>query len=210
MKPRPYVIVEGLLPLHTKVMRACFDITVFIDPPEALRRSWKVKRDTTHRGYAPAEVLAELERREHDSETFIRPQRGHADIVVRFAPIEERGETLEDPLSALLLLRPTIAHPDLGQVITDDVRSAVHLKLTRDDGRPVDALHIHAYGDPRLTSEVEHAVWGCLNVPEPLPRGLGTFEDGRRDEPMAITQLILLYHLLAVRSGHRALTSTFR
>ena len=204
VEPRPYVIVEGLLPLHTKMMRACFDVTVFLDPPEPLRRQWKVRRDTAKRGYTEAEVVAELARREDDSEQFIRPQRAEADIVVRFAPIEERGETFADPLSASLLLRPTIAHPDLGHVITDDVRSAMHLKLTRDDGRPVDELHVHAYGDRRIAQDVERAIWGRLDAPEHLPPVLGMFEDGHREEPMAITQLILLYHLLAVHSGPAA------
>jgi phosphoribulokinase len=210
VEPRPYVIVEGLLPLHTKLMRACFDVTVYIDPPEPLRRAWKLKRDTAERGYSADEVLAELDRRKDDSDTFIRPQRAHADIVVRFAPIEERNETLDDPLSAMLLLRPTIAHPDLSYVLTDDVRSAMHLKLTRDEGKPVDALHIHAYGDTRITADVEQAIWGRLDVPDRLPPLLGMFEDGRRDEPMALSQLILLYHLLAVRSDRRQLASTLR
>ena len=52
----------------------------------------------------------------------------------------------EDPtsLSASLLLRPTIPHPDLANILTDEHRSAMHLKLTRDeDGKPVDSLHIH-------------------------------------------------------------------
>ncbi len=93
VEPRPYVIVEGLHPLHTKLMRACFDVTAFIDPPEPLRRKWKIKRDTTQRGYTEEEVLADLDKREADSEAFIRPQRAHADIVVRFAPIEERRST---------------------------------------------------------------------------------------------------------------------
>jgi phosphoribulokinase len=210
VEPRPYVIIEGLLPLHTKVMRACFDVTVYIDPPEPLRRAWKVKRDTTERGYGADEVLTELDRRKHDSESFIHPQRAHADIVVRFAPIEERGETLDDPLSAMLLLRPTIAHPDLSYVVTDDVRSAMDLKLTRDQGRPVDALHIHAYGDPRVTADVEQAIWGHLDIPGRPPPRLGMFDDGRHDEPMALTQLILLYHLLAARNSRRPLESTLR
>jgi phosphoribulokinase len=211
VEPRPYVIVEGLHPLHTKLMRACFDVTVFMDPPEPLRRRWKIARDTAQRGYTVDEVLADLIRREDDSEGFIRPQRAQADIVVRFAPIAERGETLEDPLSALLLLRPTIPHPDLRNVITDDVRSALHLRLIRDDdGKPVDALHIHAYGDQRLTADVEQTIWGCLDVPEHLPPVLGMFEDGHREEPMALTQLILLYHLLAVRGARRPLAAAGR
>jgi phosphoribulokinase len=107
----------------------------------------------------------------------------------------------------MLLLRPTIEHPDLSYVLTDDVRSAMHLKLTRDEGKPVDALHIHAYGDARMTADVEQAIWGRLDVQERLPPVLGMFEDGRHDEPMALTQLILLYHLLAARSGRRSLAS---
>jgi phosphoribulokinase len=71
-----------------------------------------------------------------------------------------------------------------------------------DDGKPVDALHIHAYGDRRLAADVERAIWGCLDIPERLPV-LGMI-DGQRAEPMALTQLILLYHLLAVRGGQRA------
>ena len=204
VEPRPFIIVEGLLALHTSVMRSCFDVTAYIDPPEPLRRKWMVERDCTRRGYTEEEVLEEIRQREPDSETFIRPQRSAADIVVRFAPIEERGETLDDPLSALLLLRPTVHHPDLRHVVTDDVRAAVHLKLTRDeDGKPVDALHIHAYADRNLTADVEHAIWSCLDVPDRLPPVLGMFEDGHRDPPLALTQLILLYHLIAARNALR-------
>ena len=113
-----------------------------------IRRRWKVKRDVAKRGYNEDEVAAELARREPESAAYIRPQRAHADIVVRFAPIEERGETPDDPLSAYVMLRPTIAHPDLSGVISEDTRKAAHLKLLRDeDGKPVDALHVHAYAE---------------------------------------------------------------
>jgi len=85
VEPRRFVIVEGLLPLHTKLARACFDATVYLDPPEDIRRAWKVRRDTAERGYTAEQVLAELERREPESAAFIRPQRAFADIVIRFA-----------------------------------------------------------------------------------------------------------------------------
>ena len=35
--PKDFVIVEGLHPLSTKLTRACFDVTVFLDPPEEIR-----------------------------------------------------------------------------------------------------------------------------------------------------------------------------
>ena len=199
VEPRHFVIIDGLLPLYTKSLRACFDVTVFLDPPEEIRYEWKYKRDTAKRGYTKEEVAADLKKREPESEKFIHPQRAYADIVVRFAPIEERGETPEDPLSATLLLRPTISHPDLSSIVTDDVREAIHLKLTRDDdGKPVDALHIHSYAPREMTKKVEEAIWAELGVDEPLPESLGMI-DGQRDEPLALTQLILLYHLVQAR-----------
>ncbi len=61
VEPREFVLVEGLLPLHTKLARACFDIAVYLDPPEDVRKAWKLRRDCAERGYAEAEVLAELD-----------------------------------------------------------------------------------------------------------------------------------------------------
>ena len=86
VQPKQFVIVEGLLGFSTPVMRQFYDVKVYLNPPEELRAVWKVKRDTTKRGYTPEQVLAELEKREPDSRDFIRPQRKHADIVVQFHP----------------------------------------------------------------------------------------------------------------------------
>jgi phosphoribulokinase len=196
VEPMEFVIVEGLLPLHTKLAAACFDITVYLNPPEAIRRDWKIKRDTADRGYTREQVLAELGRREPESEAFIRPQRRRADIVVRFAPIEQRHDPPGTPLSAELLLRPTIRHPDLSDILAGGAHS-MHLKLTRDeDGRPVDALHIHGYA-PREDSRIlEKAIWSGLGEGADVPGFLGDLGNGQRSEPLAVTQLLLLYHML--------------
>jgi phosphoribulokinase len=198
VEPREFVIVEGLLPLHTKLARACFDITVYLSPPEDIRRQWKVARDTAKRGNTVDGVLAELDRREPEAAAFIRPQRSHADIVVRFAPIDGRDDPPGTPLSAELLLRPTIPHPDLGTVLADGDRRAIHLKLARDcDGRPVDALHIHGYAPREESKVVEKAIWSQLTADGgELPDTLGSLGGSERSEPLAITQLLLLYHLL--------------
>jgi phosphoribulokinase len=196
IEPRDFVIVEGLLPLHTKLAAACFDVTVYLNPPEEIRREWKIKRDTGQRGYRREQVLAELSRREPESADFIRPQRSRADIVVRFSPIQDRHDPPGTPLSAELLLRPTIRHPDLSGILAGSGAS-MHLKLTRDeDGRPVDALHIHGYA-PREDSRVlEKAIWAGLGEGTELPGFLGELDGGQRSEPLAITQLLLLYHLI--------------
>jgi phosphoribulokinase len=202
VEPREFVIVEGLLPLYSKMSRACFDITVYLDPPEEIRIAWKLGRDTKKRGYTEDEVREELKRREPESQEFIQPQRSQADIVVRFEPIAERGETADDPLSATLLLRPTVSHPDLTSILGDDTKEAMHLKLTRDeDSKPVDAVHIHSYAKPEITRRVEQAIWDELGVDDSVPDTLGVIDAEKRDEPLALTQLLLLYHLIQAKQG---------
>jgi phosphoribulokinase len=199
-EPRDYVIVEGLLPLHSRLSRACFDLSVYLDPPEATRYGWKVKRDTRDRGYSEEQVRDDLRRREPESAAFIRPQRTWADVVVRFAPIQERGEHEAGLLSATVLLRPTAPHPDLTGVLTTDTREAIHLKLARDDdGKPVDALHIHAYASRETTRKVEEVIWSSLGMGQDLPESLGLVDGDARSEPLAVVQLIFLYHLLLAR-----------
>jgi phosphoribulokinase len=200
VEPADNVVVEGLLPLHTRLARACFDVSVYLDPPESIRRAWKIRRDTRDRGYTEAQVLADLVKREPESAAYIRPQRRWADIVVRFAPIEERGETGSAPLSAMVLLRPTAPHPDLSAVLGESTREAIHLKLIRDEDRkPVDALHVHAYASRDTTRRVEEAIWASLGSDTALPASLGMIDDDTRSEPLAVVQLILLYHLELAR-----------
>jgi phosphoribulokinase len=203
VEPRELCIAEGLLPLYTKASRSCFDLTVYLDPPERVRRVWKIKRDTHKRGYEEAQVLAELERREPESAEFIRPQRAHADIVVRFDPIEDRGESPEHLPSATILLRPTVPHADVGAIITEDVKEGVHLKLLRDDdGKPVDAIHVHGYASPELIRPIEEAIWADLGVDLPLPPSLGML-NGECSPSLALTQLLLLHHVLRNRDPAR-------
>ncbi|PZS29431.1 MAG: phosphoribulokinase [Pseudonocardiales bacterium] len=197
VEPRQFVIIEGLLPLFTKLSRACFDISVFLDPPEEIRHAWKIQRDTSKRGYTREQVEADLVRREPESAEFIRPQRRHADIVVRFAPVPTRNDPPGSPLSAELLLRPTIQHPPLSHVLTDDHRTTMHLKIIRDnDGTPVDCLHVHGHANHDEIQMLQREIWAGVADKRELPEGLGSVGPDERSEPLAMTQLLLLYHLM--------------
>lgn len=196
VEPREFVIVEGLLPLSTKLARACFDVTVYLDPVEEIRREWKIARDTKKRGYSTEQVEAEMDKRVPESAEFIHPQRTFADIVVRFAPIPGRDDPPETPLSAELLLRPTVRHPDLSEVFKQVDGRAMHLKLIRDeDGRPTDALHVHGYAPSSDIEVLEKAIWADMGGEDTVPTGLGMLGGDDRNEPLAVTQLLLLYHL---------------
>jgi phosphoribulokinase len=205
IEPKEFLIVEGLLPLHTRLARACFDITIYLDPPEDIRRKWKINRDTRKRGYTAEQVQDELVRREPESEAFIRPQRRFADIILRFSPVTGRTDPPSTPLSAELVLRPTIRHPDLTKIVVDSEPRAIHLKLSRDeDGRPVDTLHVHGYVPPEESEVVKKAIWARLGVDAgDSPPALGDLGDGR-SEPLAITQLLLLYQLMSAAGPESA------
>lgn len=93
------------------------------------------------------------------------------------------------------MLRPTIRHPDLREVL--GTGRTMHLKLCRDtDGRPVDTLHVHGYVPVEESRTLQKSIWALLDQPGEIPGGLGTLGGAARSEPLAITQLLLLYHML--------------
>ncbi len=204
VQPREFVIVEGLLGFSSAAMRRFFDVKVYLDPDDKMRRFWKVRRDTAKRGYTQEQVLQQLDSREEDSLNYIRPQRQHADIVVHFYP--PRGvpiHEIESHLNARLILRPTIPHPDLSYLWDNPHTSAagIRLELGRDDRRPVDILEIDGNVSPEHAVELEEAIWQHLPDLKPL-RGdqFGYYYDDnlemRHSDPLALTQLLLTYHLL--------------
>ena len=208
IKPSQFLIVEGLLGYSTRGVRDCYDIKVYLAPPEPLRTQWKVKRDTQKRGYSEAEVLAELQKREPDSDHYIRPQRSWADMVVSFYPPADQLQEMNGHLNVRLLLRPTIPHPDLSQIITPSNPNpppAIRLGLDRDMGKPVDVLEIdgHATNDQVrelekfICSEAPHLLNVCDREMNPeIGRVAGTTGEIIQSYPLALTQLLIVYHML--------------
>jgi phosphoribulokinase len=197
VEPHGFAIVEGLLGYHSQAMRDCYDVRVFLAPPEELRRRWKVQRDCSRRGYTTDQVLAELDRREADSATFIRPQERHADIVVAFGP-GDSGDP--DHLDAELILREGLPHPDLAP-FTGDGRRGI---TVADRGAE---RHVRIPGDiePERAGEIEEAIWEKLHFATHLrSQRLGEFTVGvdlHRSESLALVQLLILYHLVTVRAA---------
>lgn len=205
VEPKEFVVVEGLLPLHTKAMRLCIDVKVFLDPEEELRRRWKLRRDCSARGYEPAQVLAELERREPDAAAFIRPQSAHADLVVRFFR-HPADRDPNEPLHARLVLRPTLPHPDLEPLAAiAGPEGPIRLRLDRDRGKPADVLEIAGDCPPETARGVEEAIWRRMSPDGSLRRdrlGRHDSSDGeRRSEALALAQLPIVYHLAMAARG---------
>jgi phosphoribulokinase len=194
--PQKLTIVEGMLGFHTAAMRDVYDVRIYLDPPEDLRRRWKVQRDCTRRGYTTDEVLAELDRREADAETYIRPQRRYADIVISFMP-GDRGDP--EHLDARLAMRPGLAHPDLLPAI--DGASGITLAQRGSET----LLWVPGTIDPASSAAFEEAIWDRLHFASHLrTERLGEFTVGtelHRSEPLAIVQLLVLYQLATARAA---------
>jgi len=202
VQPRDFVIVEGLLGFHTPVMRQFYDVKVFLQPPEDLRHVWKIKRDTSKRGYTRSQVIEELEKREPDSRNFIRPQRQYADIVVQFyPPCGVPAQEANGHLNVRLTLRPTIPHPDMSYLVGRETEVAgIRLMLRRDTGRPVDILEIDGSVTPEQSAHLKTTIWNHLPGFQPIPaEEFGIYQDcgrTRHSDPLALTQLLLTFHLL--------------
>lgn len=208
IEPRKYVIVEGLLGYSTRKMRDSYDIKVYLAPPESLRASWKIKRDTRKRGYSDEQVLEQLKKREPDSEAYIRPQREWADVVVSFYPPNEESEANNLLLNVKLILRPTIPHPNFTNILNSEgnhLGSAIRLGLERDMDKPVDVLSIDGHATAEQVRELEKIF--CNEVPflgqfcslegnKEIGKVVGTTGESLQSYPLALTQLLIAYHML--------------
>jgi phosphoribulokinase len=196
VRPAQFTIIEGLLGFHTAAMRDAYDVRVFLDPPEDLRRKWKVQRDCSRRGYTTDQVLEELDRREADAEAYIHPQRRYADLVVSFMP-GDRGD--QEHLDARVAMRPGLVHPELSTVIADSdgISLAAHGSET--------SLWIPGTISADRSAGIQETVWERMHFASHLrTERLGEFTVGtqlHRSEALAITQLLMLYQLVTARAA---------
>ncbi|MGH7538068.1 MAG: phosphoribulokinase [Gemmatimonadales bacterium] len=200
--PKPVVLVHGLHGLFTPELRRQWDVSVFLDPDPDLRVEWKIKRDTSRRGYARDEVLKQLEHRRYDSETYVMPQREQADIVISFVPPPEYAPTKDNTrLNVRITLRHPIPLPDLEDAFAavEGKNQGASVRLVRGN-EGVDVLEIGGGISDAATQAIENRMWDHMPTARHLRSDrVGAFQDGavvRRSNPLAVTQLVLTYYLV--------------
>jgi phosphoribulokinase len=197
VNPGRFAIVEGLLGFHTAAMRGAYDVRVYLDPPEDLRRKWKVQRDCSRRGYTTDQVLEELDRREPDAQGFVRPQQRFADIVISFMP-GDRGD--QEHLDAKVAMRPGLMHPDLSSSVDGDANG-----IAIDARESETSLWVPGTIDSERSAAIQETVWDRMHFASHLrTERLGEFTVGtelHRSESLAITQLLVLYQLVTARAA---------
>jgi phosphoribulokinase len=207
VKPKQFVIAEGLLGYTTRAMRDCYDVKIYLDPEEELRVKWKIHRDTTKRGYTLEEVQATLDKRKDVSVKHIHPQRTFADIVIRFQrPAGANGSDTQ--LDARHILRPTLPHPDFSPLVDGSTNAGLHLELARDrDGKPVDVLEISGNISDKRAERIEDLLWNLIPEAGHLRDQVGRIDvanGAKKSHPLALTQLLVGYHAVKAAMGVRA------
>lgn len=183
VEPREIVLVQGLFPLYTRVLRSFFDVSVWLEPDPALKLQWTLFRDTTQRGYRDEQVRAELARRRGDYERYIAPQAQYADIRATFTAA---GVTFDK--SGRL---PPLDYADFAS-------DATRLR-TMEDGRGPYArtlIDVDARIDDATARQVEDTLWSRIGARHAAarPDDLGTYTDpagNRRSHTLAVAQLLV-------------------
>jgi len=91
--PGDIVIASGLHALWSSELNRLYDLRIFLDMDEGLRRFLKIRRDVHERGHPLERVTKSIERRHADAVNFVQPQRIDAHIVFRLEP--RRAEAIE-------------------------------------------------------------------------------------------------------------------
>ena len=186
-----FIIASGLHTLYVPILRDCCNLKIYLDIDEGLRRHFKLKRDVHQRGHTLEQVLGSFEKRESDSERFIRPQSKHADLILSLQPIHPSMlEGLNDkyPLRLKLIVRTRNGLNEL----------SIHRVLVGVCGLQVDIVVGNDGADVELTIEGETSADDIGLAAEMLCPRLLEFLDippKWQDGMLGLMQLITLSHI---------------
>lgn len=83
IKPKPVVIVEGILIFAETRLLDLLDFRVYVDTPDDIRLMRRMKRDITERGRTFERTLEQYERTIRPMHfEFVEPSKRHADIII--------------------------------------------------------------------------------------------------------------------------------
>ena len=186
-----FIIASGLHALYLPILRQCYNLKIYLDIDERLRRHFKFQRDVHQRGHTPERVLSSFERREPDSQRFIRPQAAYADLILSLQPIHPRMLEQIDQDRPLRLKLTARTRQGFNELSLNRVLVGVcglHVDIVvGDDGREV---HMTIEGETSAADLALAAEMLCPRVLEFLdlpPR----WQDGM----VGLMQLITLSHV---------------
>jgi uridine kinase len=82
INPSDNLIVCGLHSLYGD--NNLYDVKIFMDTDDILKKKWKIKRDVIERNYTVEKVLNSIKKRQNDFQEYITPQKDNADLIIKF------------------------------------------------------------------------------------------------------------------------------
>ena len=208
VKPKEFVIAEGLLGYATRGMRDCYDVKIYLDPEEDLRVKWKMHRDTTKRGYTPRRGAGRSSSGARSTApNFIHPQRTFADIVIRFQqPAGANGSDTQ--LDVRHILRPTLPHPDFTPLFDGSSNAGLASGACRATATASRSMcsRSTATSPTSRAERIEDLLWNLIPEAGHLRDQVGRIDvaNGAQSHPLALTQLLVGYHAVKAAMGVRA------
>ncbi len=95
------IIASGLHSLYIPTLRRIFDLKIYLDMDEELRRHLKIKRDVNQRGHKLDDVIDSLNKRKSDFNKYIKIQKNHADLIFSVQAIK-LNDSFEDEIKTRL------------------------------------------------------------------------------------------------------------
>ncbi len=183
-KTKDVILVEGLHTLYPKQLLEELDVKFFIEMDESLRSFFRTKRDVSERGHKLEKALNEIDKRNTDSEKYIKPQSARADVVFTILPINkelfEQDQLVDSNIKLRVCIRNGIYYQELVRVLVGvcglqvnldsvDERGEVILEISGevaplDIGLAINMLvpHIHELLD--FSAEFNEGIFGIMQI----------------------------------------------
>jgi uridine kinase len=182
-----FVLASGLHALFLPALRSSYDLSIYLDMDDGLRRWLKLKRDTQERGYPAESVHEVLQRREADAARFVRPQRKVADLVLSVRPLtpveaSTGAPDTEPRLTLHIRSRNSAGYDELIRMLVSFAGLGVESSIEEDGG-----ISLVVEGEI-AAKDVQHVAEVLL----PQIRDLLDREPDWRDGVLGLMQLIVL------------------
>jgi len=206
--PADIIIVHGLHPLYSEELRSLAHVRIYLNPETALLQLWKIMRDSTMRGYTIEQVRQQMAIRRRDSRLYVHPQKKYADIIIRFARGSSYYRTHDLAHLDVRLIEskqaPKIDLTDVLEVSKDGNFPTLRLMERHYAEKLRDVLEIDGNIGHEKACALEDCIWAHMASASHLRPDrlglLGRFYTGdtlRQSDPLALTQLIVLYHVVS-------------
>jgi len=184
INPERVIIYEGLHSFYLSDSGKIYDLKIFMNPSEELRRQWKIERDVRHRGHTVSKVLSDLEKRMPDSMKHIANQAVEADIIFSITESNVAGDENE---KGNFSIKINSSNDIYFEKLLDELMNTSDVKVRHDIERTHQEIEISGCLSARQAEKVADSL--KLNLDEVI--GYLPFWSGNN---MGVMQLFILYY----------------